>query len=358
MLASLDGSARRAHHPRAVKDTLIDTLEALDVQRCFVFRDAPSALTAVLVIDDVTLGPAAGGVRTWHYASAGHAAADAAGLARAMTLKCALAGLDAGGGKMVVMDHPGLDRARAFSLLGERVEELGGLFRTAGDLGTRGEDVETMARHTRFAHTDEGGLAASVARGLRRSVEAAAAISGRTLDGLGVAVQGAGAIGGAVARELAAHGARVLVADTDEAKARALAHVIDADVTSASSVLLSDVDVIAPCAVGGVVDRELASRLTAWCVCGAANGILASEEAAEELRRRGILHVPDEIASAGAVVDGIGRTVMGLTDRNPLIDKLGDTAREVLERAEAEAATPSAVATRIAWERIAARRGR
>lgn len=336
-------------------DALLDALETLDVARCFVFRDAPSGLTAVLVIDDVTLGPAAGGVRTWHYDSAGAAAADATRLARAMTLKCSLAGLDAGGGKMVVMDHPGLDRERAFAVVGQRVEELGGLFRTAGDLGTRGEDVETMARHTRFAHTGEGGLAAAVARGLRRCIESAAAVKGRTLDGLRVAVQGAGAIGGAAARELAAQGARVLVADIDANRARAVAEATGAEIVEPSGVLLSEADVIAPCAVGGVVDRDVAARLSAWCVCGAANGVLASEDAAEELGRRGILHVPDEIASAGAVVDGIGRTVMGLADRTPLIDRLGDTAREVLERAALEGATPSRIAERIARERILAR---
>jgi len=338
-------------------DSLLETLESLDVARCFVFRDAASGLFAVLVIDNVTLGPAAGGVRTWRYESAGEAAADAARLARAMTIKCSLAGLDAGGGKMVVMDHPGLDRERAFAVLGQRVEELGGLFRTAGDLGTRGEDVETMARHTRFAHTGEGGLAAAVARGLGRCIESAAALRGRSLDGLSVAVQGAGAIGGAAARELAARGARVRVADTDAARARAVADATGASVVPTDQVLESDVDVIAPCAVGGVVDRGVAARLSAWCVAGAANGVLASEDAAEELRRRGILHVPDEIASAGAVVDGIGRTVMGLEDRTALIDRLGDTAREVLERAAAEGATPSRIAERIARERIAARRG-
>lgn len=338
-------------------DELLEALEALDVERCFVFRDTGSALTAVLVIDDVTLGPAAGGVRTWTYASAGEAARDAARLARAMTLKCALSGLDAGGGKMVVMDHPGLDRARAFAILGERVEELGGLFRTAGDLGTRGEDVEAMARHTRFAHTGERDLAAAVARGLCRCIESAAALKGRALDGLSIAVQGAGAIGSAAARELAARGARVRVADTDAAKARQVAEAVGGRAVDASGVLVGDVDVIAPCAVGGVVDRELSARLSAWCVAGAANGILSSEDAAEELARRGILHVPDEIASAGAVIDGIGRSVMGLDDRAPLIDRLGQTTREVLERAATEGATPSRVARRIARERIAARRG-
>ncbi len=320
--------------------------------RCFVFRDAPSGLVAFLVIDDTTLGPAAGGVRTWRYASPEDAAADAARLARAMTLKCALAGLDAGGGKMVVMDHAGLDRARAFEILGDKVEELGGLFRTAGDLGTRAADLQAMARRTQYVHTDEGDLAGSVARGLRRCVEeAAAAVMGVGLGGLRVAVQGAGAIGAAAARELLAHGADVLVADVDESKALA----VGCEVIAPEDVLVADVDVVAPCAVGGVMDLDVASRLRAWCVCGAANNILASDDVADALLRRAITHVPDVIASAGAVIDGIGRTLMNLDDRTPLIDKLGDTAREVLERALADGETPLRVAERIARERIAAR---
>jgi leucine dehydrogenase len=115
---------------------MLDQMRALDVDRVVLWRDAASGLEAILVIDDVTLGPAAGGVRTRAYRSPEDALADAAALARAMTVKCALAGLPTGGGKCVVLDHAGLDRARGFRVLGERIAELGGLFRTAGDLGT------------------------------------------------------------------------------------------------------------------------------------------------------------------------------------------------------------------------------
>jgi leucine dehydrogenase len=311
--------------------------------RCLEFRDDPSGLLAFLVIDDTTLGPAAGGVRTWRYRSTEDAKADAERLARAMTLKCALGGLDAGGGKMVVMDHPGLDRARAFEFLGERVEELDGLFRTAGDLGTRGADLTAMARHTRYVHANERDLAASAAR----------LVKGRGLPGLRVAVQGAGAIGAAAARELVARGAEVTIADVDPDKARAVGCAI----ADPAAVLFADVDVVAPCAVGGVIDRDVAKRLSAWCVCGAANNILVSDDTADVLLRSTVTHVPDVIASAGAVIDGIGRTLMGLRDRTPLIDRLGDTAREVLERAFAEGETPARMAERVARERIAARRG-
>src|SRR5262245_17489366 len=104
------------------------TCESLGAARCLLLTDAASGLRAVLVLDDLTLGPAAGGVRTRSYPGLSEALADAARLARAMTLKCALAGLDAGGGKLVVLEHPDLDRPRAFARLGTFVEELRGLF--------------------------------------------------------------------------------------------------------------------------------------------------------------------------------------------------------------------------------------
>src|SRR5688572_16570387 len=130
-------------------------MRELEIDRVVLWRDAASGLEAILVIDDVTLGPAAGGVRTRAYRSAGEALAEVAALARAMTIKCALAGLDAGGGKCVVLDHPRLNRPRAFSRLGERIAELGGLFRTAGDLGTTRADLAAMASSCPWVHSDE-----------------------------------------------------------------------------------------------------------------------------------------------------------------------------------------------------------
>lgn len=333
-------------------------LEDLEAERCILWAHRPSGLRAVLVIDDVTLGPGAGGIRTRPYRDFESALSDAAALARAMTLKCALAGIEAGGAKAVVLDHPELDREQAFAQLGRLIEELGGLFRTAGDLGTRREDLLTVAEHTQYVHTEEGDLARAVARGVVRCIEACVAVrdGGKSVAGLRVAVQGAGAIGGAVARTLAGAGASIVLSDLDTDRALEIAEQIDATVLPADSLLSADVDVLAPCAVGGVIDEDAAASVRAWAVCGAANNIVTTPAAARALADRGILHVPDVIASAGAVIDGIGRSVMGLGDRTPLIDRLGETAREVLERAGADGLTPSAVAERIARERIAAAR--
>lgn len=142
------------------------TLDAAGVARCMLWRDASVGLTAVLVIDDLSLGPGAGGVRTRVYPSLTAALAEAAGLAQAMTRKCALAGLAAGGAKAVVLAGPELDWPRAFARLGELVTELGGVFRTAGDLGTTADDLAAMASTCPYVHVEERGLAEAVARGL------------------------------------------------------------------------------------------------------------------------------------------------------------------------------------------------
>lgn len=335
-----------------------DALEASGLRRAYFVSDAASGLRAVIAIDDLTLGPGAGGVRTRAYPNVAAALADAAQLARAMTLKCSLGGLDAGGAKAVVLDHPGLDRERAFTVLGRRIQELGGIFRTAGDLGTTARDLEVMARETDYVHTEEVGLSAAVARGLLRCVEACAERRGVEVPGLRVAVQGVGAIGAAVARALTDAGAELRISDLDHDKTEALAALIGAEAVPAGGILREAVDVVCPCAVGGVLTAEAVAELDAWAVVPGANNVLADAAAGQALHGRGVLFVPDVIASAGAVVDGIGRSVMGITDRSPLIDRLGDTAQVVLARSATHDRPSMLVAEAMAQERITAAQAR
>jgi leucine dehydrogenase len=299
--------------------------------------DVASGLKAFIVLDSERGGVAVGGVRTRAYADEAAACADAEALARAMSEKCVLAGLPTGGGKCVVMDHPGLDRPAAFAALGRAVEALGGRFRTAGDLGTTAADLAVMARHTSYVH-DEPGLAEAVARGHLACMRALGEVAGLT-----VAVQGAGAIGAAVARELVRAGATVLVADVDPDRAALIAGATAVD---PADILLREVEIIAPCAAGGVIDLELVARLGCDAICGAANNILVDDAVAEALLARRIKVVPDVVASAGAVIEGIGRSVMGLADRGPMIDALGDTARAILEEAERTGESPVVIARR------------
>jgi leucine dehydrogenase len=331
-------------------EDLFETLAAQDTSRCIVVSDPPSGLRAFIVIDDTTLGPAAGGIRTRRYTSARGALEDAALLARAMTIKCALAGLPAGGGKAVVMEHAGLDRERAFERLGRRIEELGGLFRTAGDLGTSERDLAAVAKGTRYVATDARELADAVAQGLLTCLRACVAQRKREVAGLRVAVQGVGAVGAAVARKLAHAGCHVVVADIDLDRARRLAHEISGQVCSEGGILLTETDVVVPCATGGVIDLDIAKRLRAWAVCGAANNILGDPQAGDVLAARGILHVPDPISSSGGVIRGL---CLAQPDRgDALIEGLAVTTCEVLEEARATGRTPQRVAEARAWSKV------
>jgi leucine dehydrogenase len=335
---------------------LFDALDQVDLHRLVVVRDAPSGLRALIAIHDTTLGPAAGGVRTRPYPDEWSALREATHLARAMTYKCALAGLPCGGGKIVVMEGRDLARARAFEALGAAVESLGGLVRTAGDMGTHPADLRAMERRTRYVHLDAQGLDlhGATARGVVHAIAAAAdALELGALAGLHVVVQGAGVIGTAVARALVQAGARVSLADLLSARAQAVAREVGAEAIDATAAATTPCDVFAPCAAGGVIDTFVADHVPCRIVCGAANNPLEDELALERLEARGVLYVPDFVASAGAVIEGIGASVLGLADRTELIDRIGDTTRRVIVAAREREASTLAVARALAEERIA-----
>jgi leucine dehydrogenase len=148
----------------------------------------------------------------------------------------------------------------------------------------------------------------------------------------------------------------VVISDLVQAKADALAGELGAEAVDPESVLLADADVVAPCAAGGVITPQVASSLRAWAVCGGANNQLSGAEAERIMARRGILHVPDVIASAGAVIEGVGASIMHLDDRAPLIDALGATAKSILDQARSTGEAATAIAQRMAMDRIKGRR--
>lgn len=333
---------------------MFDTLRRAGAHRVLLLDDPPSGLRAFLALDSLALGPAAGGIRTLAYPDEAAALADATRLARAMSLKCAIAGLAAGGGKTVVMAHPGLDRPRAFRRLGEYVEDLRGLYRTAGDLGTTPDDLRAMSETTRYVNVRESDLSAAAGAGVLSCLWALAEFRGiADLRGLRVAVQGCGAMGAAVARALAAAGVTLVLADLDAERAARLAEELGATTLPPTDILAADVDIVAPCAAGGVLTAAVAGTLRAWGVCGAANNMLADVAAEEALAARGVLVVPDFLSSAGAVIAGVGVDVMGLSDVTPLLTGLGATTTRVLEASRADGVTTTAAARALAEVRIA-----
>ena len=302
-------------------------------------------LEAFIVLDDTRRGPCAGGVRTRAYESKEEALEDAKQLARSMTVKCALAGLPVGGGKAVILKNPKLDRRKAFERMGQVVQSLSGRFRTAGDFGTTRKDLDIMAAHTEYVHAQESELSLAVAQGLYACLNACAEFLGlEQAPSLSISVQGCGAIGSAVARLLAVKGHKVCVADLNPNLARRLElPMVDSD-----DALFQAVDILSPCAIGGVITPDIIPRLRAKAVCGAANNIVRHSKSHRILHEARIPFVPDVLSSAGAVIDGIGETVMGLEDRSSLIDRLGSVTTQVLELSKSQDRPPHAIALEMA----------
>ncbi len=333
---------------------IFEDMAASGAHRVLMLRDPASGLRAIIALDDVTLGPACGGIRTRAYPAIRDALNDAHKLAAAMTLKCAIAGLPAGGGKTVVIDSPRMDRAAAFRSLGRTIADLGGLYRAAGDLGTTIEDLRHAAEASDYVDTSGAQLGEATGTGIVNCIRAAAAE--RSIDrlaGLTVAVQGCGLIGAGVATALAAEGARLVVADVDAARADAVAAALGGRAVGADAILTVEADILSPCAIGGILTAQIVPAIRAWAICGGANNQLASAAAGTALAERGIAYVPDFLASSGAVIDGIARSVMR-TAPAPLIDRLYDTARHVLARARAERRPAAEIGEEIARDRIRA----
>lgn len=326
----------------------------MDPERILTFSEPEIGLEAILVLDNTVLGPAAGGIRTARYASTEEATADALALARAMTIKCSLAGLDAGGGKAVIIEQDNWDRAAVFRRFGEIVQDLDGDFRTAGDLGTRAEDLNIMATTCEYVHTSERKLGDSVARGLAACMQALANTKKRDMASLTVVIQGCGAIGSATARALRACGVHLFVTDINDSLAAEIASEVGAPQLDPEDFAAADVDILCPCAFGGVLTNDNIPTMQSWGVCGGANNSVADDAAQAALRAREILVVPDVVASAGAVIDGIGDTVMGMSprERTELIDQLGTTANAILLRSQRLGISTQEVADELAMTRV------
>ena len=308
----------------------------------------PSGLDAYLCIDDPDAPHVAGGIRTWTYSSAQDAITDARDLARAMTIKCALAGVDAGGAKTVVRADLLHDRPGAFHELGQAIEQLDGRYLAAGDLGTTSSDLAQVQRATRFVRTDESFLAECVARSVLVSLDAMQRVRGTPIDSWCVGVRGCGAIGSAVAHALQARGAQLVLEDLDDARASALAEQLNARAVPCGALNAQSLDVLCPCGPSRDLDALTIKQLSAWGICGAANNILVDDAAANAVVERSIDYVPDVIASSGAVLQGVAETLMGLSNTDPLFEQLSETAYEVLTRSRSEKRPGDTIAIEIA----------
>lgn len=330
-----------------------------------VFCNSPEAgLQAIIAIHSTVLGPALGGVRMRPYPSTESALDDALRLSRTMTCKNALAGLNLGGGKAVIIGDPRRDKSEALlRAFGRQVESLGGRYIAAEDVGTDVSDMEQIYQETGCVtgvhqiHGGSGDPAPFTAYGALQALKAALVHRhghghGR-IDGLRIAVQGLGHIGMELTKLLAEHGARLFVADIDPERVQRAVTDHGAEAVPVAELADVEAEVFAPCALEGVLDLATAERLRAGIVCGTANDQLATPAVAVRLRERGILHVPGCVANAGGVMN-ISLEIDGYNRERAmrLIRGIGPTVERVLALAETEAITPLQAAERLARTRI------
>jgi leucine dehydrogenase len=332
-----------------------------------VRRGPRSGLFAFVAVHSTARGPALGGCRMWAYDDARLAVRDALQLSRAMTFKNAVAGLPLGGGKGVIMLPP--DRAltpkRRRDVLrdfGHAVDSLGGRYVTAEDVGTSARDMTVIAEQTRHVsglsrrRGGSGDPSPWTALGVHVAIEVscAQAFGSPSLKGRSVAVVGLGSVGGRLAARLARAGAKLVVADVDPAR-RAAAERLGARWTTPERALAADVDVLAPCALGGMLDDDTVPALRAPVVAGAANNQLADDRIADLLHARGILWAPDFVANAGGIINiSVELERAGYDPRRARerVRRIGDTLAEVYADAAAIGATPLTAAMELARRRL------
>ena len=276
------------------------------------FSDRATGLKAIIAIHSTVLGPAAGGCRRWRYDSGAEALSDALRLSRGMTYKNAVAGLPFGGGKAVILaDEQTRNSSQLFAAFGRAVDSLDGRYVTAEDVGVTVDDMRLVRRETEYVSgLPQSGESAGgdpspwTALGVFLGIEAAAQtrLGTDSLKGLRIAVQGVGNVGRHLCRLLHRAGARLVIADLNLRNLMRLRAEIPVSEVPVSEILYAHVDILAPCALGNVLNAETIPRIRAKVIAGAANNQLSTDGDGARLAKRGILYAPDYVINAGGIV--------------------------------------------------------
>ena len=328
-------------------------------------QDQATGLRAIIAIYSTALGPALGGTRFYPYASEAQALEDVLALSKGMAYKNALAGLDHGGGKAVIIGDPATDKSEALlRAYGRFVQSLHGRYYTACDVGTYVHDMDVVARECDYvtgrseANGGAGDSSVLTAFGVYQGMRAAAEHEwgSPSLAGRRVGIAGVGKVGRHLVEHLVAEGAEIVVTDVAE---RAVEQVqerfgqVDA-VADADELVRSDIDIYAPCALGRALDDEVVAVLRARIVCGAANNQLAREDLAQTLVARGILYCPDYLVNSGGVIQ-VADELHGFSFERARNRATGifDATLAVLRTADEQGITPAAAADHLAERRMA-----
>ncbi len=327
------------------------------------FEEPEAGLNAIIAVHDATLGPACGGCRIRSYESFDAALDDVRRLSRGMTFKNALGGIPFGGGKAVIIADPKTDKSEAMlRAFGRAVETLNGLYYTAEDSGVTEHDLDIVRTETKFAAgLPRDGIGGNpspfTAQGVFCGVEAAVRfkLGRKDLQGVRVAILGVGAVGMALGQLLHEAGATLTVADVNEAAVREAVQRFGATPVAPAECVAADVDVFAPCALGGAINAGTIGLLRAPIIAGAANNQLATPDMDVALLDKGVLYAPDYVINAAGVIS-VGLEILGTWNTEDLarrIDRIGGTLTAIFERSAREKRPTGEIADAMAMDVIA-----
>lgn len=345
---------------------IFDYLSRYDYENVFLCQDKAVGLRAVIVIHDTTLGPATGGCRMWTYDSDWDAIEDALRLARGMTYKYAAAGVNLGGGKTVVIGNPKRrDREALFRTLGRFINRLGGKYYTGEDVGTTLEDMEYIRMETEYVVTlptylgGSGPISPMTAFGVIQAMRACCkeVYGNDELRGKRVAVQGLGAVGYELAKQLTELGATVWGTDIDEKKPEGVRREFGVKGVDPNAIYDVECDIFAPCALGGIINDETIPRLKCKIVCGSANNQLREDKHGDLLAERGILYGPDYIVNAGGTIydtDRLGGGGVSHERGRAKVARIYQNMEKLIDISKRDGIPTYKAADRMAEERIRA----
>ncbi len=327
------------------------------------FTDEKTGLNAIISVHDATLGPACGGCRIFPYENFEAALEDVKNLSRGMTFKNALGGIPFGGGKAVIIADAKKDKTpELLRSFGEAVASLDGLYYTAEDSGVTEADMQTIRSVTKYAAgIDAGGVGGNpspfTSRGVWRGVQAAARhkLGAQSLNGVRVSILGVGAVGMELARLIHEEGGKLVVADVNQAAVQEACDRFGAQAVAPEDAIAADVDVFAPCALGGSINKDSIDRLKATIVAGAANNQLKTKDMDQKLFDRGVLYAPDYVINAAGVIS-VGLEILGTWTEDGLserIDNIDTTLTNIFNRADEDKRPTGAIADVMALEVIA-----
>jgi leucine dehydrogenase len=348
-----------AHHPES--HDVFHQMETMGHEQVLLSHDPSCGYFGIIAIHDTTLGPALGGTRFWQYSSTDEAVTDALRLARGMTYKSAVAGINLGGGKSVIIgDNKRPDREALFRAHGRFIETLGGRYITAEDIGTSPADMEYIkleTDHVAGLLGLSGDPSPVTAYGVYVGMKAAAKFhwGSDSLAGKTVAVQGAGKVAYSLMHHLRAEGANLIVTDIDEEKVKRAVQEFGARPVAPEAVYDQDCDIFSPNALGATINDDTLARLRMEIIAGGANNQLAEDRHGDQLEKQRILYAPDYVINGGGVINVYGELHHWPIERaKKKAGEIYHTLLRIFEMARQEEIPTYLAADRLAQQRIAA----